>query len=120
MMLFVDIEGTPMQELAAIVCDESHAIIDVFHAFVFYPFEVDKWSRLHIHGLNPTYLHGKAYRNPNSLRQDFYKWLGQYSITGVYANNPKREERELKLLSFSNIDVLPWEKRHKNSSYKLL
>ena len=66
MMLFVDIEGTPMQELAAIVCNDAHNIIDVFHAFVFYPFEVDLWSRLHVHGLNPEYLRREGYLNPIS------------------------------------------------------
>lgn len=116
-MLFVDIEGTPMQELAAIVCNVEYDIIDVFHAFVFYPFEVDLWSRLHVHGLNPKYLRKEGYRNPNSLRRDFYAWLRQYSIANIYANNPSREERELRRLTFSNINVQSWKERNKDPAY---
>ena len=118
MLLFVDIEGMPMQELAAILYDDmTKEIVDIFHAFVFYPFEVDLWSRLHVHGLNSRYLRNRGYRNPNSLRHDFYAWMRQYSITHVYANNPKREERELKRLKFTNINIPSWEERIKDPAY---
>ena len=70
--MFIDSEGIPIQDLAAIEIDvESKRIDDVFHAFANCEEKDDSFSRLHVHGLCTSYLKRHDFVNELTLRQAF-------------------------------------------------
>ena len=57
-IIFVDMEGTPVQELSAIEVDTTQRkkrVLDVFHAYGNYS-AGDHFARDHIHGLSEKFL----------------------------------------------------------------
>ena len=60
----------PIQELGAIEVDvESKCITNVFYAFANCEEEDDYFSRLHVHGLNTSYLKRHGFVNELTLLQ---------------------------------------------------
>ena len=74
-IIFIDMEGTSVQELSAIQMNaETQQIIDVYHAHACSS-HLDSWARKHIHGLNPVFLSKNGFPNEDSLIANFKQWL---------------------------------------------
>ena len=82
----------------------------VYHKYAACPPFTDAWARLHIHGLNPSYLYKYGLKDEETLIDDFKRWLQQFAVITMYANNP---QRELQKLNMSMVDIgLPqWTER---------
>ena len=111
-IVFLDSEGTPTQELAAIEVDlNSKAIVDVFHDFA-YTAEEDDFARSHIHGLNFDYIkkHESLLCCEIALIHEFKKWMMDKPNTTIYCNGAAKERRILnnKIVDFK---LLPWVER---------
>lgn len=78
--------------MAAIaVNSDTLQIISVFHEFAKKQCE-DRWSRLHVHGLNPNWLQEHAkYNNETELLQAFRHWLRGRNVLATFANGPEKE-----------------------------
>lgn len=115
MLVFVDCEGSPVQEFSAIYADElSGEIVDVFHQYVKYSsketYDIDKFSRHHLHGLNLEFLTLHGLRNEETLVTMFHEWLQQHPHNGIFAHAPKKEEKLLSL-KINDICLKPWKER---------
>ena len=121
-MIFIDSEGEPLQEFSAIyVHEQTHEIIDVFHRYVQYPSATvcdgDKFARLHIHGLNVSYLSIHGLRNEDDLLCEFNAWLKSHPFTSMYANAPSKEKKLLHM-SITDVCLKPWKERCLLSSHQ--
>ena len=59
LLIYIDCEGTPVQEFSAIYVNKATSeIVDVFHRLVKYPFpyDYDYFARKHVHGLDINFL----------------------------------------------------------------
>ena len=93
--MFVDTEGEPIQELAAIEMDtKTCEIKDVFHNFANCT-EPDSYSRLHIHGLNTKYLEKNGFPTEGSLIIAFKQWLQRKRVVKIVANSVYKEVQAL-------------------------
>ena len=123
MLIFVDCEGAPIQEFTALYVDgDSHEIVDVFHRHVSFPsthgYDTDRWARLHVHGLNRTYLAANGLRDETILLCEFNEWLHSHPYDRILANAPQKES------AFLNLPVLdvclpPWKQRAHLLSHRL-
>ena len=120
-MIFIDSEGEPIQEFSAIyVNQETYDIIDVFHRYVRYPSltcDEDKFARLHIHGLDMSYLSLHGLTNKDELLCEFKAWLKDHPFTAMYANGPSKEEKYLNM-TVIDVHLKPWEERFLLSSHQ--
>lgn len=118
--IFLDTEGTPIQELAALEVDTNYVIRDVFHAFANTD-EDDSFARDHIHGLNKTMLEEKGYPNEALLIEAFNSWLHRKGIpeVNIFANNCNKERKVLKLKNVYNFELLPWAERRYVCSHEI-
>ena len=56
-IIFIDLEGTPIQEASALEMDfETREIVDAFHKHARCNNDDDVWARKNVHGLNLTFL----------------------------------------------------------------
>ena len=115
MLVFVDSEGSPVQEFSAIYADEvSGEIIDVFHQHVkFSPkgtFDCDKFSRHHLHGLNRDFLMLHGLPNEETLVTMFHEWLQQHPHDAIFGHAPRKEE-DLLSLKINDVCLPPWKER---------
>ena len=110
-IIFVDTEGTPIQELSALeVCLYDRQVVDVFHAHA-YSTDGDDWSRKHIHGLNLSYLKKHGYPSESELISAFKCWLHGKNYLTVFSNAPHKEQEALSL-NICDIGLPPWIERH--------
>ena len=109
-MIFIDMEGSPVQELSAIQMNAwTKQIVDVYHAHAF-SHQTDLWARLHIHGLNLHFLKSHGFRDEETLIQDFKRWLVGKNVVNLYANNPVKESEVLNM-PITDIGLPPWADR---------
>jgi len=100
----------PIQELAAIEMDvESKRVTDIFHAFANCE-EDDSFSRLHVHGLNTTYLKKHGFANELALLQAFKDWLKNKPFIRIVANAPYKESKAL-CLNIYDANLSRWTDR---------
>ena len=122
MRIYVDSEGTPVQEFSAIyVNEETFQIDDVFHEFVIYPCtesDEDKWARNHVHGLNLDFLAEHGLRDEGELVSSFYTWLKDHPYDMMYGNGPFTE-RHLLSLPIEDVNLKPWSDRDSQISHKI-
>ena len=113
-IIFIDMEGTPVQELCAIEVDtSSNAIIDVFHEFANYSLS-DQFAREHVHGLNNIFLWWFSVGRESFLLKLFLSWLKPKKYKALYANNPAKEAAVLGL-PIQNFPLPNWvERQHKS------
>ena len=113
-IIFIDMEGTPVQELCAIEVDtSSNAIIDVFHEFANFSLS-DQFAREHVHGLDKLFLWLISVGNESFLLELFMSWLKPKKYKAIYANNPAKEAKALGL-SIQNFSLPNWvERQHKS------
>ena len=96
-IIFIDSEGSPIQELSALEMDfETREIVDVFHGHA-HTTESDSFARKHIHGLNTKFLLREGYENSAGLIAAFRDWLREKNHFMCYGNDPTKEKEELKL-----------------------
>ena len=109
-IIFLDMEGTPIQELSAIHMNAlTKQIVDVYHAHA-NTYKDDSWSRLHIHGLNLFYLERYGFHNEEALIHNFKDWLRPKDVLNIYANDPKKESQLLNM-RVTDLGLPPWAKR---------
>ena len=85
-----------IQELVAIQIDvESKRITDVFHAVANCEEEDDYFSRLHVHGINTSYLKRHGFANELTLRQAFKDLLKKKPFIRFAANAAYKESKAL-------------------------
>ena len=106
-IIFIDSEGSPIQELSAIEMDlDTREIIDVFHDYA-YTEEDDEFCRKHIHGLNRDFLFRQGYSETHKLVDAFKEWMREKKNFLLYGNNPQAEIRDLQL-RISDIGLDKW------------
>ena len=112
-------EGTPVQELAAIeVNRNNHAIVDVFlgHA---YTEQDDTYAQQHIHGLNKNYLREVGFASQDALLDAFKTWFSQKTLcVGLYANDGQKESQALGF-NVSNFKLERWAERKDCASHQI-
>ena len=72
-------------------------MVDVYHQYAACSPFVDVWSRLHIHGLNVSYLSTHGFKDEVTLIDDFKRWLRRFHVLALYGNDPTREISKLDL-----------------------
>lgn len=119
MLLFVDCEGDPVQELSGIlVAAKNFAIVDVFHAHANDKRDDDTWSRKNVHGLCLNFLQSCAFPSECELACAFHVWYSKRKIDYVFANAPKREADYLNLNIF-NLPLPTWKDRPNDAAHQL-
>ena len=124
MIVYIDSEGTPVQEFSAIYVNEDKCeIVDVFHHHVKYPFithrDDDFYARRHVHGLNLKFLSKYGLVNEQTLLSEFHKWLQQHPYTTLYAHGPEKEQQLLSPLRVKNVHLSEWKVRCCHLSHEL-
>lgn len=105
--IYIDTEGEPLRELAALYVNDHHEIIDVFHRFANAPyFSSDEYASKYIHGLQPI-LPGFPYKNEAALIAAFHQWLSIRPYAYMYANDCRKERAILKL-DIVDLRLPPW------------
>ena len=89
-IIFIDIDGSPVQELSAIHMNaHTKQIVDVYRAHAF-SHQNDLWARLHIHELELNFLKTHRFRDEETLIQDFRRWLVHRDIVRLHGNDPSK------------------------------
>lgn len=117
-IIFLDTEGTPIQELAAVEANtQTREIVDVFlgHAMTN---ESDQFARDHIHGLNLSYLEREGFDSENELLLAFKDWLAPKSFSKILSNGVEKEQKALNI-KIDNFPLLPWSERGNEPSHQL-
>ena len=118
-MAFVDAEGEPWQELSCIVISPKQKnIVAVYHKYAACDPFADPWARLHIHGLSTSYLLKYGLKDEKTLIVDFKRWLKQFHVIIMYANNPAREQDKLRL-PMLDIGLPQWIDRVHHSYHQI-
>ena len=118
-MAFIDVEGEPWQELSCIVmCPKQKNIVAVYHKYAACHPLTDSWSRLHVHGLNITYLLKYGLKDEKTLIADFKRWLDQFVVIVMYANNPSHEKEKLNL-NMVDIGLPQWVERVQHEYHQI-
>lgn len=122
MQVYVDSEGTPVQELSAIYVNSStKEIEDVFHAFARFPhedYDPDMWARKHVHGLDIDFLSRNGVDNEEELVKDFHQWLSAHPYDNIFGHAPQKEEKLLGIC-IEDVKLLPWVERSEELSHIL-
>ena len=117
-IIFVDTEGTPIQELSALEMRlHDRQIVDVFHAHA-YTTEKDEWARKRIHGLSLTFLKEHGYSSEAELVSVFKNWLRPKHYLNVFANAPLKERKVLSL-NICDIALPCWVERHNQPYHQI-
>ena len=104
-------EGSSVQELSAIQMNAvTHQIVDVYHEHAKSPCSCDSWARLHIHGLQPSFLHQHGFSNEDALVLHFKAWLQDKNVLAMYANDPAKESSMLNMM-IKNMNIPTWSER---------
>ena len=97
---------------------KQKSIVAVYHKYAACSPFADAWSRLHIHGLNTDYLLKHGLKDEVTLIQDFKRWLQQFQVVTMYANNPSREFQKLNM-TIVDIDLPPWAERVQHEYHQI-
>ena len=109
-IIFLDSEGSPIQELSAIQIDAmTREIVDVYHGYACSE-ESDTWARRHVHGLNQTFLTNNGHASESALIAHFRKWLRGKDVLAFYGQAPQ-QERERIQTTIHDMNLPPWAKR---------
>ena len=81
------------------------------------PFD-DVWSRLHVHGLNYSFLLTHGLKNEDELICDFKLWLENFNVQVIYVNDVSKESKKLNL-SLRDIGLPCWIERVKHSYHRI-
>ena len=122
LIVIIDCEGEPVQELSAIYCDTETAVIkDVFHHHVYYPHsrDFDNYARRHIHGLNFVKLRQKDLLNEKEVLALFSLWLKTHPFDVIYAHAPAKEQTLLNV-NIKDACLKPWCERVNMPSHQRL
>ena len=95
MILFIDCEGTPMQEFSALYVNEENGECI---SCAYYDYDCHAWARRHIHGLNLHYLAKNALKDEDELLCTSLN-LQAHLYRRIFANAP------LKGKDFLNVSV---------------
>ena len=115
--IFLDMEGTPIQEVAALeVNRRTNGIVDVFLAYA-HTDEPDTFACKHIHGLNKAYLKEVGFPSEDSLLTIFKLWLSRKPYVALFANDSRKESISLGLV-VKNFNLPPWADRRHSVSHK--
>lgn len=120
-MIFIDSEGTPIQEFSAIsVCDKTYEILDVLHLYVKFPSscDTDKFARAHIHGLNIDFLDQYGLENETELLVNVRAWLKRFDSFQIFAHAPHKE-MEFFNIFINDVHLKPWKERHLLRSHQI-
>ena len=120
-IIFVDMEGAKVEELAAIqMSAETRQIMSVYHNFA-KPECSDEWARRHCHGLDKNYLMTHApFRDEHALIEDFRHWLRGKNVLAILANDPKKERNSMHWrYTIRDMDMPRWEVRDKKASHDM-
>lgn len=110
-------EGTPVQEIAAIEVDIcTRDIVDIFHAYSVTE-EADTFAREHIHGLNKIWFGNNTFPSEYSLLTTFKIWNACKANKTLYANGASKEAKALDL-NVKEFSLLPWIERKDRLSHK--
>ena len=112
--MFIDMEGTPVQELSALMMDiKQECIIAAYHRHAYCSPTMDRWCRSNIHGLDPDVLKEIGFPNEDELFNDFKIWFQKFThVEKAYANNPRKETRFLSI-PVTDIELPVWSERVK-------
>ena len=117
MRVYIDMEGEPVQELAAIcVKEKDWCIYSVFHMYAATSpiYDVDWYSRRYVHGLSLSMLDYHGERTEKDLRHKFDIWLDslpcEYDYY-FYANDPRKECHLLSNFYIDDVYLPPWKER---------
>ena len=117
--MFVDSEGEPIQELSCIAFSPKHRkIVAVYHKYAACDPFADAWSRLHVHGLDTSYIGKCGMNDEQTLVNDFKRWLQQFDIDIIYANDARREIVKFNL-HITDISLPPWIERVKHRYHEI-
>ena len=114
----MDTEGTPTQELAALLVDDSWNIVKAYHAFAACDPKEDQFCRQHLHGLNLNFLMLYGFPSETILLSDFERWLDVHPIDCIFANDPKKERLLFPHLPVMDVGLPLWVARVGLPSYK--
>ena len=117
--IFIDTEGLPVQELAALCLKDGFEIIDGYVQYAQCSPSIDSYSRKYIHGLNVHFLQKHGFPNEMELAANFKTWLKKYPNAALFANNPSHERKLLHLPNIQDIGLPNWCNRWKLPSYQL-
>ena len=119
LLLFIDSEGTPVQELAAILVDTiTMSIKDTFLQWAFPEVDTDWYARKHVHGLSRSFLRHHGLENEKKLLESFHAWRNQYTINEIFAHAPVKEEILLNL-KITDACLLPWAERDTTPAHRI-
>ena len=130
MTVYLDTEGEPVQELAAICVkpgdnadDDSWTVYSTFHDYAAFSSttDVDWFSRRNIHGLSFTFLKQYGHPSEKDLCAQFCRWIDSLPSECSYkffANNPTKERHLLPWLSIADLPLPPWKDRVRLSSHQ--
>ena len=96
---------------------ETREIVDVFHAHA-YTTELDFFARRHIHGLDRSFLKKSGYENADKLIDAFHEWLSGKHYIMMFANDPGREIRDLRLY-ITDIGLDNWQVRSQRGYHEI-
>ena len=109
-IIFLDMEGTPTQEISAIHMNAlTRQIVDVYHGHA-HSCHDDSWARLHIHGLNTRFLERHGFPDEGALVRNFKDWLRPKDVLSMYANDAKKESNLLDMV-IDDLKLPPWSER---------
>ena len=92
--MYVDFEGEPAIEAAAIAVDQRLNIVGVFHGFAA-TLQKNSYSTRHVHGLSQSYLEAHGFPTSDELINELKVWLSQWPKALLLANDPGLETRTL-------------------------
>lgn len=121
LLLFVDTEGNPTQELAAICFDVINLCVkDVYLQYAKPlpgPEDMDWFARRHVHGLNRAYLEQHGFDTEEGLVADFHTWRQKHCINEIYAHAPEKEKRLLNI-PITDVHLPSWSERSKLACHR--
>ena len=110
-IIFIDFEGNPILEAAAIAVDAQLNILGVFHGFAAAHQPGSKFPIYAVHGLCPRFLRGNGHRRrPEELLQQLETWLRRWPTARLVANDPGMEASILGR-RVDDAGLPPWVKR---------
>ena len=96
---------------------ETHAIMDVFHAYARTE-EEDTFARSHVHGLNKDYVILLGFASEAELVEEFKSWLSSKPYIALFANGAHKEAQMLNM-TVCDFNLAPWAERQHHASHKI-
>lgn len=118
--IFLDIEGEPCQEMAALeISRKTGEIIDVFHGYAKTD-APDTFARKHVHGINLDYIENVDVPFPSAdcLFAIFKIWMCSKSNAPIFANAGHKESSALGM-KVNDFNLVPWVERKDKPSHLL-